>query len=110
MTRIREHMELYRAEHRTVGCKVTHLVGVPMIAASFPMLLFNWRWAVGMFVTGWILQFSGHHFFEHNQPVLVADPANPLTYFAALIFVGEEWARLLAGRGLGVAPRPGSTD
>lgn len=106
MTSLREHMKLYRAEHRTIGCKVTHLIGVPMIAASLPLMFFNWRWAVGMFVAGWILQFSGHRFFEHNRPVLMADPANPLTYFAALIFVGEEWTRLLTGRGFGGNPRP----
>lgn len=100
MRSFQEHMELYRAEHRTIGCKVSHLIGVPMIVASFPMLFFHWRWAIALFVIGWIFQLAGHKYFEKNRPVLAADPANPRTYFAAIIFVAQEWASLLTGRGL----------
>ncbi|MBL8186731.1 MAG: DUF962 domain-containing protein [Acidobacteria bacterium] len=101
MRSFQEHMELYRAEHRTVGCKISHLIGVPMIVASFPMLIFNWRWAIALFVVGWMFQLAGHKYFEKNRPVLAADPANPWTYFAAIIFVAQEWGSLLSGRGLG---------
>jgi hypothetical protein len=38
----------------------------------------------------------------------MADPSNPLTYFAALIFVGQEWARLVRGRGLSETSHPGA--
>lgn len=100
MRSFQAHMELYRAEHRTIGCKISHLIGVPLIVASFPALIFNWRWAIALFVIGWIFQFAGHRFFEKNRPVLMADPANPLTYFAAIVFVVQEWIGLLMGRGL----------
>lgn len=105
MPSFQEHMQLYREEHRTTGCKISHLIGVPMIVASFPMLVFNWRWAIALFVVGWIFQFAGHRFFEKNRPVLMADPANWLTYFAAIIFVAQEWTALLTGRGLNVSHR-----
>jgi len=101
MRSFQEHMTLYRAEHRSVGCKISHLIGVPMIVASFPMLIVNWRWAIALFVVGWIFQLAGHKYFEKNRPVLAADPVNPWTYFAAIIFVAQEWTSLLSGRGLG---------
>lgn len=100
MRSFQKHMQLYRDEHRTIGCKLSHMIGVPMIVASFPMLIFNWRWAIALFVVGWIIQFAGHYYFEKNRPVLMADPANPLTYFAAVIFVAQEWFGVLTGRGL----------
>lgn len=100
MNSFETHMAHYRAEHRTVGCKITHMIGVPMIAASVPALFFNRRWAAGLFTVGWAFQLAGHRFFERNRPVLVADPANPLTYFSALAFVAQEWKQVLSGRGL----------
>jgi uncharacterized membrane protein YGL010W len=104
MNSLQAHLERYRAEHRTTGCRLTHMLGVPMIAAALPVLFFDWRWAAGLFIIGWALQFAGHRFFEHNRPVLLADPSNPLTYFSALIFVTQEWAQVLRGRGLSRAP------
>ena len=95
------HRRLYRREHRTLGCKLTHMFGVPLIVASLITLFFAWKLAIGMFVVGWLLQFTGHFVFEKNKPVLFADPSNPLTYFYAVIFVAEEWWKLLTFQGLG---------
>lgn len=99
MNSFQTHMAHYRAAHRTLGCRLTHMIGVPMIVASIPILFFNWRWALALFVIGWTFQFAGHRFFEHNRPVLMADPSSPLTYFSALIFVAQEWAQMLSSRG-----------
>lgn len=95
-----EHMEIYRSEHRTLGCKVTHMIGVPLIAASLPTAFFNFPAAAGMFGAGWVLQVTGHYVFEKNKPVLFADPTNPMTYIAAITFVGEEWGKVLTGKPL----------
>jgi uncharacterized membrane protein YGL010W len=100
MQSLHAHMAHYRAEHRTVGCRITHMIGIPTIVASLPTLVLDWRVGLAMFVGGWILQFAGHRFFERNRPVLMADPKNPLTYLAALIFVGQEWLSVLTGHGL----------
>lgn len=90
-----EHRLMYRSQHRTVGCKITHMFGVPMIVVSLVMFFFAWKLAVALFLAGWTLQFIGHFVFEKNKPVLFQDPTNPLTYFYAVVFVGEEWWRLI---------------
>jgi uncharacterized membrane protein YGL010W len=83
------------------------MIGIPLIAASPLVGVFHWQTALAIFVVGWAFQLAGHRFFEHNRPVLAADPKNPLTYVAALVFVVQEWSRVLTGRGLGVdAPEP----
>jgi uncharacterized membrane protein YGL010W len=76
------------------------MIGVPMIAASVPTVFFFWPAAAGLFLGGWTLQFIGHYMFEHNSPVLMSDPKNPLTYISALVFVSEEWSKLLTGKPL----------
>ncbi len=92
-----EQLAAYRQQHRTVGCKICHLIGVPMIAASVPMLFFSPRRALKLFLGGCFFQVAGHLLFEHNRPLLTKDPTNPLTYTSALIFVAEEWTNLLTG-------------
>jgi uncharacterized membrane protein YGL010W len=76
------------------------MFGVPLIALALPLIFFSWKLALASFVVGWVLQFIGHFVFEKNKPVLFQDPTNPITYFYALIFVGEEWAKVLTGRSL----------
>lgn len=100
MTAFEAHMAHYRAEHRTLGCKISHMIGVPLIASSVPTLFISWPAAIAIFVVGWTFQLVGHRVFEHNRPVLAADPKNPFTYLAALIFVGQEWGHVLSGRRL----------
>lgn len=100
MDKFQQHMELYRREHQSLGCKITHMFGVPMIAASIPTLLFDWQWSIPLFSVGWALQFAGHFVFEKNKPLVLADPKNPLTYLSALVFVSEEWTKVLTGKRL----------
>ena len=90
-----ERLKFYRSQHKTVGCKITHMVGVPMIAMSFPIALFNKRLAAQFQTIGWILQFAGHYIFEHNNPVLLKE-SDPLTAAAALVFVADEWSRAVS--------------
>ena len=98
MNSLRMHMSHYRAEHKTAGCRISHMIGVPMIIGSLPVLIWNWQVGLAMFVVGWAFQFAGHRYFEQNKPVLMADPKNPLTYLAALIFVTQEWFALVTGQ------------
>lgn len=98
------HRRHYRQNHRTIGCKLTHMFGVPLIVASLVTLFFAWKLALGMFVFGWALQLAGHFLFEKNNPVLFANPGNPLTYFYAVIFVAEEWWQVITLRGLQEEP------
>jgi len=55
-----------------------------MIVVSLPLFLFDWRWALALFVIGWILQFVGHA-IEGNQPAFFRNPVyllvGPLWFF-----------------------------
>jgi uncharacterized membrane protein YGL010W len=90
-----DRLKYYRSQHKTVGCKITHMVGIPMIVLSFPIAFFNRRLATQFQAIGWILQFTGHYVFEHNQPVFL-EAGDPLTAAAALVFVANEWNRALS--------------
>lgn len=104
MSAFQAHMAHYRQEHRTVGCKITHMIGVPMIVASLVVVWLTWQIGLVMFTVGWCFQFAGHRFFERNKPVLAEDPRNPYTYLSAIVFVAQEWATVLSGRRLSAEP------
>jgi len=99
-TTLHAQLEYYRSQHRTKGCEMCHLIGVPLIALAFPALLFNWRTSVKLFSLGWAFQFLGHFAFEKNKPVLFGQAGDPMTVLAALIYVSNGWSRLLLGRDL----------
>jgi uncharacterized membrane protein YGL010W len=103
MDNLESHLRYYRSQHRTLGCKITHMFGIPMIAVSIPLLFFSWPTSVGLFVVGWALQFIGHFVFEHNSPVLFSDPKDPMTYIVALVFCADEWKNLFTGKLLSAA-------
>lgn len=63
----------YKAKHQHPLNRLTHSIGIPMIVISLPLVFFNWRWAVGLFVLGWIFQFIGHA-IEGNQPAFFKNP------------------------------------
>jgi uncharacterized membrane protein YGL010W len=65
--------EIYKAKHRHPLNKLTHSIGIPLIVASLPLAVLNWRWALALFVSGWILQFVGHA-IEGNQPAFFRNP------------------------------------
>jgi len=65
-----EKMAYYRSQHTTAGIRATHLVGIPTVAASLPLLAARRPSGVAMFVGGWILQVLGHKVFEKNSPAL----------------------------------------
>jgi len=66
-------MDNYKAKHRHPLNKLTHNIGIPLIVISLPLFFFNWRWALGLFVVGWVFQFVGH-LIEGNQPAFFRNP------------------------------------
>jgi uncharacterized membrane protein YGL010W len=90
-------IENYKAKHRHPLNRLTHSFGIPMIVISLPLFLFNWRWALALFVVGWILQFVGHA-IEGNQPAFFRNPV--------YLLVGPLWLvrRTLAAIGLAKTP------
>jgi uncharacterized membrane protein YGL010W len=78
----------YSESHRHPINKLTHKIGIPMIAVSIllvPVSLFAagvWRIALALFVAGWIFQFVGHY-FEGKPPEFFKD--------YRFLFVGLRW-------------------
>ena len=86
-------MEDYKAKHRHPLNRLTHSVGIPLIVVSLPLIFFSWRWALALFVVGWILQFVGH-WIEGNQPAFFRNPV--------FLLIGPLWMvrRALSAVGL----------
>jgi uncharacterized membrane protein YGL010W len=94
-------MEDYKAKHRHPLNRLTHSIGIPMIVLSLPLFFFNWRWALAMFVVGWILQFVGH-WIEGNQPAFFRNPI--------YLLIGPLWIARRVLSTLGLAAKPATTD
>jgi uncharacterized membrane protein YGL010W len=77
-------MHKYEADHSDPRNQICHQVGIPLIAASFPVgaTIVGLPVAAAMFVTGWGFQFAGHY-FEGKKPSFVSDKRN--------LFVGLLW-------------------
>ena len=87
----------YKARHQHSLNKLSHSIGIPLIVFSLPCFFFRWRWALAMFVVGWVFQFIGH-LIEGNQPAFFTNPL--------YLLVGPLWLlRRAAAVGLGRYPR-----
>ena len=89
---LREYIAIYQKQHTTLGNKLTHLVGIPMIVVSLPTTLVNPLLGGGLFAAGWALQFAGHYVFEKNDPAFYTD------FYYLLVgpaWVAAEWLELL---------------
>ncbi len=94
-------MEDYKAKHTHPLNRLTHNIGIPMIVVSLPLFFFSWRWALALFVVGWVLQFVGH-FIEGNQPAFFRNPV--------YLLVGPLWLARRALGALGLARKTTSHD
>jgi uncharacterized membrane protein YGL010W len=88
---LREYMAQYKEGHTQLGTKLTHMVGIPMIVASFPTAIVSPPLAAGLFVGGWALQIAGHSLFEKNKPAFLTDG-----YYLLVgpVWVAVEWLEL----------------
>ncbi len=83
-----EWIEEYSHSHVHPINRLTHKIGIPMIALSIPLFLFApfiknfWIVPVALFVVGWIFQFVGH-LFEGKPPEFFKDPR--------FLLVGVRW-------------------
>ena len=87
-------VENYKAKHQHPLNRLTHSFGIPMIVLALPVVFFSWRWALLLFVVGWVLQFVGHA-IEGNQPAFFHNPL--------YLLVGPLWLarRALSAIGIG---------
>ncbi|MFS8085500.1 MAG: DUF962 domain-containing protein [Acidobacteriota bacterium] len=63
----------YKSKHQHPLNKLCHTIGIPMIVVSLPLFFLSWRWALALFIVGWILQLIGHA-IEGNQPAFFRNP------------------------------------
>ena len=70
-------VDSYKSQHQHPLNILCHMIGVPMITISWPLFFFKWRWALALFVAGWVLQIVGHA-IEGNRPGFLR---NPLYFF-----------------------------
>ena len=63
-----EKMAYYRSQHLSRGVTITHMIGIPVIAAGMPLLLAKPRVGAPMFFGGWFLQIAGHRFSSTTCP------------------------------------------
>jgi uncharacterized membrane protein YGL010W len=86
-------IENYKSKHQHPANKLMHTIGIPLIVVSLPLFLFNWRWALALFVAGWIFQFVGHA-IEGNQPAFFKNPM--------YLLVGPWWLLRRAAMAIGL--------
>ena len=99
---LREYLAAYEAAHRHPLNQLTHVIGIPLIVASLPLLVLAPRWGLGLFVGGWALQFLGHR-LEGNAPKFFQGPV--------FLLIGALWvpyalAKALRSLKTPQAPRP----
>lgn len=79
---LNEWLENYRRDHTHPINKATHMIGIPMIVASLPLIFLFPPIGISLFVLGWIFQFIGHA-FEGKPPSFFRDPR--------FLLVGPVW-------------------
>ena len=73
-----EWIDEYSESHQHPINRLTHSIGIPMIALSILLLPFGfffsriWIVVSALFVVGWILQFVGHY-YEGKPPEFLKD-------------------------------------
>ncbi len=67
-------LERYKGDHRDRRNQATHMIGIPLIVASLPMIASIVALPLGasLFTVGWGFQFLGH-WFEGNDPAFFSD-------------------------------------
>lgn len=88
--RLSELLEKYKQDHQHPINQLTHAFGIPMIVISIPLVFFQWKTAVILFVVGWILQFVGHA-FEGKKPSFFS---NPRFLLVGPYWLAKKWAKM----------------
>lgn len=83
----------YKSKHRHPLNKLFHSIGIPAIVVSLPLFFFSWRWALVLFIVGWVFQFIGHA-IEGNQPAFFGNPL--------YLLVGPWWLLRRAAESVGL--------
>ncbi|MFO0609588.1 MAG: Mpo1-like protein [Polyangiales bacterium] len=101
-----DYLRTYQRDHQHPMNRLTHLVGIPAIVASLPLLLKRPRLGAKLFVGGWALQFLGH-WFEAKPPSFLSRDWRYLAI--GQLWIANEWAEILTGKPI-YTPPPAPAD
>ena len=101
-----DYMRSYHEDHQHPLNRLTHLVGIPMIVASLPMMVARPKRGLAMFAAGWAFQFAGHY-FEGKAPSFVARDWKYLAI--GPVWIANEWAEIVTGKAF-YATRPAEAE
>lgn len=89
-----DYMRVYGEDHQHPINKMTHMIGIPLIVSSLPLIPLAPPVGLSMFGVGWTFQFVGHY-FEGKKPSFTKD----LKYLAiGPVWVTVEWVEVLTGK------------
>lgn len=89
-----DYMRVYSEDHQNPINKKLHMIGIPMIVGSLPLIPLAPPVGLSMFGVGWTFQFVGHY-FEGKKPSFTKD----LRYLAiGPVWVAVEWVETLTGK------------
>jgi hypothetical protein len=57
---LRRRWEGWRLRHQLPFNFAIHLLGIPLAVAGVGLLFWDWRWGLGAFLLGYVLQYVGH--------------------------------------------------
>jgi uncharacterized membrane protein YGL010W len=100
------YLRTYQRDHQHPMNRLTHLVGIPAIVASLPLLVKRPGLGAKLFVGGWALQFLGH-WFEAKPPSFVSRDWRYLAI--GPLWIANEWAEILTGKAI-YTPPPAPAD
>lgn len=99
MKPFKNSLAFYRTRHRTPGCKLTHMFGIPLLALVPLTFFVNRGLSAQCLLGGVALQLLGHYVFEKNKPTFI-ETHDLMSVPASLYFVGEEWIDVATGQWL----------
>ncbi len=89
-----DYMRAYGEDHQNKINKACHMIGIPLILGSLPVIPVAPPVGLSMFGVGWTFQFVGH-FFEGKKPSFTRD----VRYLPiGAVWVTVEWVELLTGK------------
>jgi uncharacterized membrane protein YGL010W len=101
-----DYMRAYANDHTHPVNRALHLVGIPLIVASLPVIPVSPPVGLGMFAAGWALQFTGH-VFEQKKPSFSRD----LRFLAVgPVWITVEWVEILTGVTMYTPPAQTSSE
>lgn len=76
----------YRADHQHPVNHVLHVgFGWPLVGAALLLAPFRPLWALGLFLAGYAIMFTGHFVFERNTPTILKHPSTPFVMAWAVV-------------------------